>query len=66
MWSGPKAKARPAGTTRVTGSPPIRGVASQTAPRVTATAPEETSWSCQPVSSATFQHSTQTSMSPSR
>jgi hypothetical protein len=66
MWSGPNANVRPASTTRVTGSPPMRGVASVTAPRVTATAPDDVSWSCQPVSSTTFQQSTQTSMSVSR
>ena len=51
MCSGPNENDPPCVTTRTAGSPPIRGFDSRTAPRTTRTAPEEMSWSCQPVSS---------------
>src|ERR1700733_8102298 len=66
MCSGPNENEPPSVTMRTAGSPLMRGLDSLTAPRTTRTAPEEMSWSCQPVSSARVQHSSQTSTNSSR
>ena len=55
-----------AGTVRDTASPPIRGLDSISSPSTTQTAPDEMSWSCQPVSLTGVQHSNQTSTWSSR
>lgn len=66
MWSGPKQNEEPAPTAVARCSPPIRGLDSVRTPWTTRTAPEERSWSCQPVSFCRVQHSSQTSTNSSR
>ncbi len=61
MWSGPNENVSPAPTTRAAAWPPIRGLDSISAPSTTHTAPEEMSWSCQPVSFSGVQQSSQMS-----
>jgi hypothetical protein len=60
MWSGPKEK-DPAGPHASLAGTLGRGeVVSTSSPETTATAAEDTSWSCQPVSLSGVQHSNQT------
>ena len=66
MWSAPKEKTRPgpdAGLPRTGAS--VR-LFSTSSPDTTATAPEDTSWSCQPVSFSGVQHSSHRSTWVSR
>src|SRR5215467_10875255 len=66
MWSGPNENDWPAGTTARVCAPPIRGQDSVISPRTTRTAPDDRSWSCQPVSLPRDQQMSQTSTYSSR
>src|SRR5215475_5518480 len=66
IWSGPKEIEPPSVMAIWVCAPPMRGLDSVSAPRTTRTAPDEMSWSCQPVSFPGDQQMSQTSTYSSR